>query len=115
MESSWWEWMDSLDLDDDLALGAAGFDVRHGFVGRFERKDAVDDRTDRAGIEQARDLAQLASVRPHEEERVAHSLRRRLAPRAEAQKPHDEFHESGRADLRAEGRVGRAGNRNERA
>ena len=52
----------SLDLDDDLALGAAFLDVSHRLVGRFERKDLVYQRAYRATLDLRCDLTQLAAT-----------------------------------------------------
>ena len=54
------------DLDDDLALGAPCFHVSQSFVGFLEPKDSVDDRADRPGFNERRDLAQLIPIRRHE-------------------------------------------------
>src|ERR1700756_797356 len=68
-----WEDYGLLHLDDDLALGAAGLDIGHRLVGLVEREDAIDHGAYRAFLQQARDLAELAAVGMHEEERVVDS------------------------------------------
>ena len=54
-------------LDDDFAFGTSFFDVGHGLFGRLEWKDPIYDGMDGPGVDESRDLAQLVSVRPHEE------------------------------------------------
>jgi len=72
----------SLDLDHDLALGAAGLDIGQRLVGGLEREDLVDDGPDRALFDQAGDLLQLGTARLHEEEGIAQAQRAGPAPNA---------------------------------
>src|SRR5215203_3120775 len=96
----------SHDLDDDLALGPACFDIGQGFVGRFKREDAVHHGADDTRVDELRNLAQLTSVGLHEEKRVANSSSICLAPCARAQKPQDQLDEPGCPNALAEFGIG---------
>ena len=48
--------------DDDLAFGPAGIDVVQGGDGVGEVEDAIEDGTDRGGVDESADLAQLGPV-----------------------------------------------------
>src|SRR5688500_3478151 len=77
-------------LDDDLALCSPCLDIRQSLPRSFEGKDPVDDRTDRSGFNEARDLAQLLAVRPHEKKRISHAMAFGFDPDTTAQQPQNQ-------------------------
>src|SRR5712671_7733841 len=53
--------------DDDLALGPPALDVGHGVLRRLEWEEPVDDRSDRAGVDEGCDRAKLLAAGLHEQ------------------------------------------------
>jgi len=56
------------DRDDDLTLRAPGLDIGQRIPSLLKWEHRVDDRSDHAGFDQGRNLAQLPPLRAHEQE-----------------------------------------------
>src|SRR5579862_2646219 len=101
--------------DDDLALGAAGFDVGQSLVGCFKRKDPIHHRPYESSIDERSDLAQLVAAGSHEEERVADAPAFRFLADPAAQKAHHQPDNPVRLDGFREFRIRRAGDADDHA
>lgn len=79
-----------VECDDHFALGAARFEIGHGFVQRLETKHLVDDGPDGAGFDQSGDLFELGATAVHEQKRVANAGLCRLFANATTDQSQDQ-------------------------
>src|SRR6185503_19079597 len=89
----------SVERDDDLAVGAALFDVRQRLEGLVERERLVDERAEAAGVVEGGQLTQLSAVGLHEQKRAADAQLARLLADLVAQQPHHRADELRRPEL----------------
>lgn len=97
-------------LDDDLALGAPGFDMSDSLVRLGKGVDAVDDRADRTIVDQRRDLSQLPAICLHEQEVEAHLALSCFLVGRPAERPEYRLQIPRSLHFGCEGRGHRAGN-----
>src|SRR5438093_4614153 len=100
--------------DDDLALRAPLFHIRHRIERLVESERAVEYRTQRARIIESGQRLQLLAIGPHKEERVAHAQLPGLRPDLAAHQYHHRLQEWS-ADLLGERGVRRADNTDRQA
>lgn len=99
-------------VDHDLAFGSACFHIRKSLIGFRERENSVHYRTDHARVDERSNLAQLISVRSHEEKRVVDVETPGLPSHSPTQKSHHGSNEPAGSDLFAKLLVGRTRDRN---